>query len=406
MKELFRQKTRMILTILAITWGTFTITIMLAIGEGLRLNFARTMANAGNKLLTITPGVTAKNYQGIPANTQIKFTQRDIDTIAKLPNIANVTPQNSFQAPLRYYDRFTYTNFQAVIPEYAFVHKIQVHPNQRFISTVDIKERKSVVVIGSEIATRLFPPTANPVGDTVYIAERPFVIIGVMQKKAQMMGGKMPDGYYNFIPASTYKLFNNPQKIETIEISYKDLNLLPETQTLIQKIIALNHGYNPNDSTFINFSEIAKKQEEVNRFFTGMQLALGIIGSLTLLIAGVGIANVMYASVAQATHQIGIQMALGATKKRIVSQYIFESLVVTGIGGTIGMIMTVLFVFLLRLIPMQGDFFRHIGKPEPVLSFLVLAIVITALGVTGFFAGLFPALKAAKIDPAEALVYE
>ena len=406
-QELFYKKTRIILTILAIAWGTFTIAIMLAVGEGLRLNFSRTMANAGSNLLIISPGVTSKNYQGYSANKQIKFTKRDIDAIAALPNIASVTPQYGFDTRLQYYDRYTYGHFQAVTPDYAAVHKIRVDANQRFISPVDFKERKSVIVIGSKTAENLFAPEENPVGNTVYIENRPFKIIGVMQKKAQTWNtGGMPDAYYNFIPSSTYELLNNPQKIDTIAATYEDLKLLPQTQNTIQKIIALNHGFDPNDISILNFSEIAKEQERVNRFFIGMQIFLGIIGGLTLLIAGVGIANVMYASVAQATQQIGIQMALGATKKHIVSHYILESLVATAIGGIIGMIMTVISVFLLRLIPMKGDFFASVGKPEPVLSFLVLAIVIVVLGVTGFIAGLFPALKAAKVDPAEALVYE
>src|SRR3990172_858264 len=168
-QELFYKKTRIILTILAIAWGTFTIAIMLAVGEGLRLNFSRTMANSGSNLLIISPGVTSKKYQGHSANKQIKFTKRDINAIAALPNIASVTPQYSFETKLQYYDRYTYCNFQAVTPDYAAVHKIWVDANQRFISPVDFKERKLVIVIGSKTAEKLFAPEENPVGNTVYI---------------------------------------------------------------------------------------------------------------------------------------------------------------------------------------------------------------------------------------------
>jgi len=137
-----------------------------------------------------------------------------------------------------------------------------------------------------------------------------------------------------------------------------------------------------------------------------MQIFLGIVGGLTLLIAGIGIANVMYATVTRATRQIGLKMALGATKKHILIQYITEALMVTVIGGMLGIIFTMLVVYLIRLIPMEGELIEWLGKPEPVLSVLVLAIVIILLGIIGLVAGLFPALKAMRVDPAEALVYE
>lgn len=407
LQELLYKKTRVLLTVLAIAWGTFSISTMLAVGEGLRLNFSSTMANAGNNLLDVSPGITAKNYQGTHANTLLNFTKRDIQAIAALPNIANITPQYNFKTLLRYYNRYIYAELQATHPEHATIHNIQTNPKQRFISPIDFAERKFVIVIGANTAQLLFPPEENPAGNIVYINNHPFTIIGVMQSKPQMNASGMPDEFLNWIPSSTYELLTNPKKIDKIAVAYKDFNLLPQTKKYIQKIVALNHGYDPYDDNILEFSDLAETQKKTNRFFIGMQIFFGFIGALTLIIAEVGIANVMYASVTQATNQIGIQMALGARKKDIICHYIFESLIATIIGGIIGFMMTVGFVFLIRLIPMHGDFFTSvIGKPKPVLSFLVLTIVIISLGITSIIAGLFPALKAAKIDPAEALVYE
>lgn len=405
-RELFYDKTRISLTIIAIAWGTFSIAIMLAIGEGLRLNFAHTMANAGDNLLTITPGITTNNYRGIHANTQLKFTKFDINTISSLPNVVKATPQYNFNAKLRYRDYDIPAHFQAITPEYAVIHKIQLGAKQRFISPFDLNKRTAVVVVGTMTAETLFAPQENPLGAIIYIDNHPFTVIGVMQKRPQMNATDMPDSKLNWIPSSTYELLNNPQQINAIAVAYKNIRLLSQTKNSIQKVMALNHKVDPDDSGIVNFFDLSKDQEEINKFFINMQIFLGLIGGFILLIAGVGIANVMYAAVARSTKQIGLQMALGATKQHILYHYITESLVVTTIGGVIGLVLTVIVIYLIRLIPMYGELVETIGKPEPVLSFFILAIVILVLGITGFVAGLFPALKAVKVDPVEALVYE
>jgi putative ABC transport system permease protein len=240
----------------------------------------------------------------------------------------------------------------------------------------------------------------------VLIGKQPFTVIGVMQKKPEFMSSEAPDEYLNWIPVSTYQLLANPRYIDRISITYKNLNLLTGTKQQIQQIIALHHNADPDDSSIVNFTDLAKIQNTINTFFYGMQIFLGIIGSLTLLIAGVGIANVMFASIKRATHEIGVQMALGARTYHILFHYIAESFLVTIIGGSIGLVLSFLLVFGVRKITFQGKLIEVIGQPNPVLSLKVIFIVVVILGLTGFLAGLFPAMKAAKVDPAESLTYE
>lgn len=405
-KELFYEKTRTILIIIAIACSTFTIAIMLAVGEGLRLNFMRTMTAAGTKLLTITPGITTKNYRGVHANETFRFTERDVEAIATLPNVVSIVAQYDFVADIRYHTQRVHMYVRAVPPEYAPINNIGVGPKQRFFSHLDMKKRGKVIVLGSETVDKLFTAKDDPIGRTIYVNNHPFVIIGVVQKKPRMGTGGLPHDFLNWIPTTTYKSLYNPQQIDLITVSYQDQQKLPQTKIEIQKILVLGHNIEPNDAGIVDFYDISEKQQKVDSFFINMQVFLGIVGGLTLLLAGVGIVNVMYVAIRRTTKQIGVRMALGATTKHILSRYIFESLLATSIGGIIGIMMAILFVYLVRLIPMTSVMFNVIGKPEPVLSPLVLIITIMALGVMGLVAGLLPAIKAIKIDPAEALIYE
>lgn len=406
-RELFYEKTRIILTIFAIAWGTFAIASMLSIGEGLRLTFARAVANAGTNLLTISSGKTSKKFRGTRANVTINLMKKDYQSIAKLPNIAAVTYQYGFATKLTYQQKNTLTNIQAVEPQYSNIHVIKTEPPGRFINATDIAKRSKVIVLGTQSSKELFPDQARtPLGKYVLIKDYPFLVIGVMRKKPQFIATEQPDEYLNWIPATTYELLANPTSIGQISVTYKDLNQLEQTKTSMQKVIAMNHGVNPNDPDVLEIVDLAKMQKTINVFFTGMQVFLGIIGSLTLIIAAIGIANVMYASVRRATSQIGVRMAIGAKTHQVIAHYIAESLIATFIGGIIGLTGAILLVYGIAQIPMHGKFIDVIGKPHPELSALVISIVITILGLVGFFAGLFPALKAAKIDPATALIYE
>jgi putative ABC transport system permease protein len=405
-KEIFYEKTRTILMITAIAFGTFSISFTLAIGEGLRLNFGQTVANAGNKLVNIHAGTTTKNYRGIKTNEPIKFTKKDVRGVASLPNIIDVTVQYEFLPELRYNNQEVYAEFRAVGPEYLKIHNLRVQPKQRFFSSVDMQKRSAVVAIGAKKAKQIFASNENPIGKIIYIDNYPFTIIGIMEQKNQTEYMGKPDDWLCFIPITTYELFKNPQYVDTIVATYKDYLSLKSTKEQIQKIIAINHGADPGDKNIVKFSDIAEAQENYNKFFIRLQMFFGLIGGLTLFLAAIGITNVMYMTVKKSTQQIGVRMALGATKLHIVWRYLIGSLITTLIGGIIGIIMTIGAVYLIRLIPLPSTMVEAIGKPKPVLSLLVFFISIMVLGITGLVAGLLPAMKAAKIDPSEALQYE
>lgn len=407
-KDLFYERTRILLTILAIAWGTFSISTMLAIGEGLRLTFAKAVESSGKNYLTLAGGRTSKEYFGTHPNTRINLSQKDFKAIKSLPNVATISAEYDIAAIVTADASSIKTVVKAVAPEYFTIHHIAVGQGGRVFNEIDMQNRQPVIVLGRHSKKELFPdlPEDLILGKVVLVGNQPFVVIGVMQQRPQLIISEAPEDFFDWIPVSVYDLLANPTSIGSISITYKDLNLLPQTKQAIQKAIALNHSADPNDADIIDFSDLAKAQKTVNTFFTGMQMFLGIIGMLTLLVAGVGVANVMYVSVRRATHEIGLRMALGARTYNILAHYILESFLVTLLGGIIGLIMSGVLVYGMQRIPFSGKLIDIIGQPHPVLSLNVFFIVILVLGIIGFLSGIFPALKAASIDPAKALTYE
>lgn len=403
-QEMRVEKTRLLLTIIAIAWGTFSIALMLAVGEGLRTTFGNAVESVGKNVIFASAGQTTTNFAGNRLNLPITLEPDALPAYqASISAIKQISPEYSFSATLQYQQHTNSAQIYAVYPNYASMRNI-IPNGGRFIDNLDMQQFRQVVFIGNELANSLFNSDNNVVGRTVLIANQPFLVIGVMKQKFSIAGP--PDDYSAWIPASTFIALNKPTKINKLVLVPNDASQVNSVENALRKVVATKQHLDPGDSSIVEYRDFQDLQKQTAAIFTGMEIFLGVIGTLTLMVAGVGIANVMFVSIKRATKEIGIKMAIGARAYQILSHYILESLITALIGGVIGIAAAKFVVKMIGLIPMHGKFFQNIGKPVPILSPLVLLIVIAILGLVGFLAGYFPARNAANIDPAVALRHE
>lgn len=403
-KEMLAEKTRLFLTILAIAWGTLSVALMLSVGEGLRVTFGNATNGVGQNVIFAQGGQTTTNYGGYPENLAVSLLQQDFHSIVKgVPEIQSASRIFSFSATIQYQLNTYPAQISAVDPSFGPMRNITPQAGGRFIDYLDMQNARRVIVLGNDLAQTLFPEI-NPINKTVLISNQPFLVIGVMRKKFEIAGP--PDDYSAWIPSATYIALNEPTSINRLVLTPKTSAVANNLESDTTKLVANNHGFDPNDPNIMQYHNFQDMQTTTAAVFSGMEIFLGIIGTLTLIVAGVGIANVMFISVNQATKEIGIRMALGARTYQILSHYVIEGLITTSIGGVLGIALTEFIISLIAKIPAKGAFFQQIGKPVPILSPAIFIIVIFILGITGFLAGLFPARKAASVDPAIALRHD
>ncbi len=405
--ELLAERTRLLLTVLAIAWGTASVTTMLALGEGLRLTFARSDRGMGEGIVIVWPGQTSKAYGGLPEGYPVRLVPDDIDLLRRaIPEMASLSGEGNAYPQLRHGERFRSSRVMGVHPDYGEMRHILPVAGGRFIDPIDLAQRRRVAVIGPQVAKELYGEGSDPVGQTLEIAGREFTVVGVMQRKFQTSTYGGPDRDGTWIPITTFQLLFDRRDYANLVAKPKRPEDMQAMQQQLREVIARRRGLNPEDKELLNIWDTQEQQRVTGLVFGGLQVVLGVVGGLTLVVAGVGIANVMYVSVSGATRDIGIRVAVGARSWQVLGQYVLEGLLATGVGGALGLAATHALVKLVDQIPMEGEFFTFVGRPVPVLSSQVALIVIGLLGLVGLLAGFFPARRAAQVDPAEALRHD
>ena len=400
------QRKRAYLTIAAIAWGTVAILLLLAFGEGLRLQLDKNRRAMGENIAILWPGETSKNYKGLSIGRPVRPTIDDVQWIReRLPEAAAVIGEmTSWRTQLTYGRKTINGRVTGANWEYGEARKHYPVAGGRFFGPVDEREKRRVVFLGDEVATDLFGDE-EPVGKTILINNLPYTVIGVMQKKIQMGAYGGPDKNHAVIPITTFQAQWGRDKLWVLLIQSKTPEGMKPLLKSLHELLGPKLGYDPTDEQAFGIWDTVKSSEITRNITVGIQLFLGIIGALTLLIGGVGVANIMYAVVKERTREIGVKMALGARSSWIVGPFLLEGLIYTLIGGFLGIVIAKLLVTAASFLPVEDNqVLGFLGKPT--LSWQIGVATSAILGIIGIAAGYFPARRAATIDPAATLRYE
>jgi putative ABC transport system permease protein len=400
-RELKSQKKRITLTILALAWGTFSIVILLAFGEGLNRQMVKAMHGLGDGICIVFAGQTSKPYKGLGKGRVIRLQLDDVELLRnRVSGIELISPENDRSRNNMTYERKSLSErVIGVYPDFEDLRGYHPDENSRFINDLDILNKKRVVFLGTELKKRLFEEE-EAVGKTVLINRIPFLVVGVMLDKMQ----NSMDVDKAAIPYSAFKTIYGDKYLHRLIYRPEDMSQAETVKNEVYGVLSRKYKFDPEDKQALEVWDMVEEEKLMKNIFLGLEIFMGIIGGLTLIVAGVGVANIMYVSAKKRTKEIGIKMALGAKKRHVLLQFISEAFMISFIGGGAGILISFIIVEATRALPLEGDVADVLA--HPVISFKIMILTAFILSIIGFLAGIFPARKAASAKPVEALRYE
>ncbi len=403
--DLRAQKTRAFLTIFAVVWGTISVVLLLAFGQGLRTQLSDGLLNAGERIFMVYGGETSLSWEGLPRGRRIRLREEDLDFVLRaVPEFEFGSPSyGRGSAHLRVGDEQTTTYMEGVYPIFSELRRMFPAAGGRFIHARDLEEKRRVAFLGNAIAERLFGDTP-PVGQTVVLDGLPFTVVGVMQKKFQDSSNNGPDEDRVIIPASTFRSIYGPRFVSHLLLRPRNVSEAPIAKRELYRALGTRYQFDPADERALAIWDFIEDEKLTSAIGLGIQIFLGMVGAFTLIVAGVGVANIMYVVVRERTREIGIKLAVGARRRHIVVQFLFEAILIALGGGLIGLAVASLIVVGVDAIPSEDPAMQYILNPR--LSLPIAGVCSGILVAIGLVAGILPARRAAALDPVDSLRYE
>jgi putative ABC transport system permease protein len=395
---------RTALTMLGMAWGIATVVMLLAYGDGFGRACENIFANFGSKLVIVVPNRTSMQAGGEKSGTLIRFTRDDVDTlVTNLPQISHITPEVSKQANVQYDTRTFSWSVTGEDPVAESVRSLDVDYG-RFYNAEDQIQRARVAVIGSEAKEKLFSGR-NALGERIRVDGLSFEVIGVLKPK--MQEGNDDINRIVYIPFTTMSDLKDTHYLDSIWFSYSTPSY-EQLDLQVRSILAVPHKFNQADQQAIRVFNLMKQVHQFEIITMGLKILMGFIGTLTLGIGGVGLMNIMLVSVTQRTKEIGVQKALGARRRYILTQFLAEALTITAIGGVLGIVLAYAVALSVGRLTLYSAFAKN-GEAGDIRLMIAPGTLIAStiiLGAVGLISGMIPALRASRLDPIEALRHE
>ena len=398
LRSLKVNKMRSILTSLGIIIGVSAVIIMLSIGEGAKQRINKDIASMGSNLLMVLSGSTTSSGVRMGSGTQPTLTIKDAEAMLKhCPSVLEVAPTVSQVQQLVYSNQNWSTTVNGITPGFMPIRMWEVESG-RGITEDDLKNTTKVAVLGTTVTTNLFGDM-DPVNKTIRIGGMPFKVIGILKPKGQNgMGQDQDDTVLIPITTAQKKLFGTdfPGMVKHISVQAIDEESLDSAQQEITELLRERHNLGKtkeDDFTIRNFTQMLETAKQASNT---MAILLGSIASVSLLVGGIGIMNIMLVSVTERTKEIGIRMAIGAKAMDIRIQFLVEALLLSLTGGVIGVIIGILGSKIVGLF----------SEMTVVISAVPILISFGFSGIVGIVFGYYPAYKASLLNPIDALRYE
>jgi putative ABC transport system permease protein len=400
---------RSVLTMIGLAWGVACFVILYSYGDGFDVALKTAWRSTGQDLILMWGNRTSTQAGGERAGKRIRLELSDVDAIREnVPLVAAISPEiiGHGITTVHGYRSISMT-VRAVNAAYQRVRN-QTMASGRWITPDDQVQKQRVAVLGAKAAEKLLGEM-KPEGEEITMNGLRFLVIGVLKTKTQIANYDTPDNECAFIPYETLSLFMNNRYPDMLVWMPANPVFREKAVRQVRAILAQIHNFSRNDDRAVRAEIFSEYMRLIDTMSLALRVLLAFIGTLTLAIGSVGLANIMLVSVTQRTREIGVLKSFGATRRAILAQFLLEALVIVTAGGVLGVAAGWATTSLLDTLPLLGPLFKDtsgVGDIHLKISTFSILTSTILLETVGLIAGLLPAIKAARLDPIEALRYE
>ena len=395
---------RTLLTMAGMAWGIATVVLLLAYGNGFGRAIQNIFESFGATAVGVFPGRTSQQAGGNKAGTPIRFTSDDIELLRNnIPLARHVVRMSQKDSTVQNNNRSFTFPVMGLDPAIEDIWNLDVEQG-RFLDDADNMRHGLFAVIGSEARDKLFSGMPA-IDESIRIDGVTFQVIGVL--KARMQEGDSDDNRVVYIPYSSMDVIKDNHYLDGMWLDSAGLDHDKMAKT-IRGALATAHNFKPDDPRAIFVFDAQKQLSQFGIISAMLKILLALIGTITLSIGGVGLMNIMLVSVTQRTREIGVEKALGARRRDIRFQFLAEAMVITAVGGVLGIILSYIVSFSVGRLTLYSAMAKHAeaGDIRLIVSPMILIVATTILGIVGVISGIVPAVRASNLDPIEALRYE